>query len=357
MATTFQSKLSNKIFTAISDHKTQRLQNNYENNSWVKRFLNKEKNYNYVNIEGYAPIHLFILEENKEIVEHLTSLDYFKDNFLNKVDERIGMTPITFALLQNQNAVFNVLLEAGAKLDIIGKGNNSLLHIGAIHQNVECVQYGLSFNDINMKNDDVNTALHLACLVNSLPVVDLLMNNNADPRIANNYGFYPIQDACNFGNIHLYHRLKDSWISIKMSGKYEMDLVHFAARNPDSSILKYLVETSPNCVYTRDNGHIGAFPLHYACESNNLPAVRILVENKARVNCTDNLKNTPLHTAVFSNNQDIVEYLFRHGADPLKKNKDEINAVDASIDVGGNIREFFESRDEFADYFKDFKIY
>ena len=35
----------------------------------------------------------------------------------------------------------------------------------------------------------------------------------------------------------------------------------------------------------------------------------------------------------------------------------EINAVDASLEVGGNIREFFESRPEFVEYFSETRIY
>ena len=357
MANKFLANAWNKVNKYIVDYKTNRLLNNYENTAWVKRFLRKENNYNYVDVEGYSPVHLFILEENKEIVEYLSKQDYFKQNHLNKIDDKIGMTPVMFALQQKQNSVFNVLLEAGAKLDIIGKGNNTLLHIGAIHQNVDCVQYGLNFNDINMKNQDGNTALHLGCQVNSYPVVEFLQNNEADSKIANDFGFFPVQEACNYGNIQLYNLLKDSWIPIKMKGMYEMDLVHFASRNPDQSVLRDLVKENPQCVYTQDSGHVGAFPLHYACESNNLPAVRFLVENKARVNCLDSLKNTPLITAVFSKNIEIVEFLFTQGADPLKKNKDEINAVDAALEVGGNVREFFESRPEFMEYFNETRMY
>lgn len=64
----------------------------------------------------------------------------------------------------------------------------------------------------------------------------------------------------------------------------------------------------------------GATALHIATRNGNIEIAKILIENGANVNATDNEGWTPLMRATMSGNPGLVEMLLNHGADAIKTN-------------------------------------
>ena len=96
--------------------------------------------------------------------------------------------------------------------------------------------------------------------------------------------------------------------------------------------------------------------IHHAVDAGNIEAVKWAVGKGVSVNVVDVYKNTPMHVAVISKNLEMVKYLFKVGGDPLLTNKDKTSSLDLCIDSGGEMREFFEVKKEYAGYFDDRSI-
>ncbi len=61
-------------------------------------------------------------------------------------------------------------------------------------------------------------------------------------------------------------------------------------------------------------GPEGDSALHVATTLGDLRAVRLLINAGVKVNCCDEMNETPLHRAVNGRFLDIIEYLLNHGA-------------------------------------------
>lgn len=148
------------------DRQTTKLLKNYNLQKFdaIKRQLNSEVNYNNINIEGYSPIFFVIAQGDKDLAEHIIKQDYFRENYLESNENQLGLTPISFSLINIQYPIFTLLSHAGAKLTTLNKGSNSLLHVASMNKNLECIDYGLKGGiDINLQNDEGNTAIHYGC--------------------------------------------------------------------------------------------------------------------------------------------------------------------------------------------------
>ncbi|XP_034933811.1 ankyrin repeat and protein kinase domain-containing protein 1-like [Chelonus insularis] len=140
--------------------------------------------------------------------------------------------------------------------------------------------------NINSVDLHENTALHVACQVEDLDTVKLLLEHNADVNAKNNQGQTPLYMV--LGVNCFYH----GSVNLK--------------------IIKTLLEhnADPNNV---DNN--GKTPMAIACESDDLTVVKILLEHDVDMNWTDLQGRTLLHLTTILYASHIFEYLLSQGAD------------------------------------------
>lgn len=89
--------------------------------------------------------------------------------------------------------------------------------------------------------------------------------------------------------------------------------IHFAAKLGRTDCVNLLIENGSQ-INVQDN--IGRkTPLHYAIEENHVDTVKCLLEHKANVSISDLDGYSPIHMAVESQSFEIVDMLYRKGAD------------------------------------------
>ncbi len=91
-----------------------------------------------------------------------------------------------------------------------------------------------------------------------------------------------------------------------------------ATINDDVEATKFFAKSGASVVNQKNVG--GATALHIAARRGNLEICKILVENGANVNITDNEGWTPLMRAAIAKNSELVKFLINNGADPKKMN-------------------------------------
>ena len=125
------------------------------------------------------------------------------------------------------------------------------------------------------------TALHVACVVGHLEVVDFLLSKGVHPDIGDNDGVTPLMVA-------------------SYRGYYD--------------IVKMLVSKCPSAVRSANSN--GLTPLMYASVEGQVVIVQFLLMNGAQPNMADNNGWTALAIATFYKQIEIVKVLLEAGADP-----------------------------------------
>ena len=174
--------------------------------------------------------------------------------------------------------------------------------------------------DVNVKNNDGDTPLHLAVKENNAEAIKFLLSQKADGNVKNNDGDIPL---------------------------------HLAMKESNIEVVKILVSNGAN-VNTWDKN--GMSPLHVASRGGNIEVVKILVSNGANVNVNVKDKNgrTPLHWAAGWADVEVVNFLLSHGADVNANDPQEMafrggSRVTRNRGFGLTPRDVAENRKRFAE--------
>uniref|UniRef100_A0A1B0FAU7 Uncharacterized protein n=1 Tax=Glossina morsitans morsitans TaxID=37546 RepID=A0A1B0FAU7_GLOMM len=210
---------------------------------------------------------------------------------------------------------------------------------------------------------DVNskfTALHIAALHGHQEIVQLLLNNNANPSLKDSQGRTPRdivgdveddtlereqaireRDAVEQKLQEAEQRYANNRKRIEQPGhnqhseqygatyngeqtflnksnsesdaeESELTPLHYAARYGYVEIAEYLIDNGAG-VDAQDKD--GVTPLHYAAAKSAKESVKLLIKRKANVNAQDKDGHTPLYFAVAKDNKELAKLLIKYGAD------------------------------------------
>lgn len=168
---------------------------------------------------------------------------------------------------------------------------------------------------IAMHNVSIPTyLLARAVRMNSLPIVDALLDAGAGINAVSSRGYTPMHEAV-FSSVQ---------IGIPMSlvrARADCNIADIAGRTPlhravitnSMTHVEYLTGLGDKCDVNIPNS-LGWTPLHAAAKIGNKEILRLLLTRKANVNAQDPEGRTPLHVAVMSK-MESVEVLLEFGAD------------------------------------------
>lgn len=195
--------------------------------------------------------------------------------------------------------------------------------------------------EVNSRDDDGETPLHIAAKFNNVPVIRFLVQHKADPNSKNKNGKTPLHFAVIFsrGKIEAVKLLIFYGANVNAKDKigrtplYELASVRLFFKN----IAEYLISHGVN-VNAKDLRK--DTPLHYAAGvGNNIGIVKLLVSHNADINAKDLNGDTPLHEAVYGENVEIVKFLVDSGADINVKDKDDktpLSMAQLTAKISGN---------------------
>ena len=143
------------------------------------------------------------------------------------------------------------------------------------------------------KNDNNEAALHIAVKdINSLEIVNALLDANADVNIKDRYKVTPLHTA--------------------------IDTAAVNKNNPNgAAMIKALIENNANIDAINN---LKETPLKKAISYNYLHGINDLLNAGADVNKKDDNGNTPLHIAVDTGKLDTIKALLEHNPDKTIEN-------------------------------------
>ncbi|EAX82040.1 ankyrin repeat protein, putative [Trichomonas vaginalis G3] len=243
-----------------------------------------------------------------------------------------------------------ILISNGANPNIKDKNGYYPIHLATKLKDFDIVGFLVSNSikytvDVDAKNNDDKTALHVAVLNNSLRIVKLLISHGANINAVDKGNITPFQYA-----IRNYHReiikifiSKEGDVNTKVENG--LSILHFAAIFGDKEMIEILISngidinsriqaTSQSALHislmlnyinfiefpTFDSHEIFEFLIengadinakdingksifHYAVKYNNIKAIEYLISHNVNVNAANNKGQTALHYAIIKHHQ------------------------------------------------------
>ena len=189
-----------------------------------------------------------LLQKAVEEVDFLKVRQLIHDNARVNDTGGIDETPLHLAILSGNTRICEFLINNGANMDKATSMNRSTpLHYACMVGSNQIVKLlVVRAININARNSDSSTPLHIAVISNALEIVHTLLKYHADPNL-------------------LLHNYNGTMISLP--------------------------------------------PLHIACERGYLGMVKLLCEFKAVLNYKDMYQYTPVFKACSGGHMDIVKFL------------------------------------------------
>ena len=168
--------------------------------------------------------------------------------------------------------------------------------------------------ELNHRDVNGRTALHLACSENRADAVELLLRLRARPDVEDRWGNAPLQEAVQGGHAAAAAALERAGICL--SSREAARAAHALASRGDVGGLEALLGRGVP-VDAADAG--GRSPLHSAAAAGRLGAVGYLVARSADVNRSDCHGESPLAAAAAAGHAAVAEALRCAGARPAHR--------------------------------------
>lgn len=234
---------------------------------------------------------------------------------LNAVDQNRD-TPLLAALYKSQSESAKILLQSGARSDVVNVSYSTPLQV-AINQ--KCLEVAkLLLNDYQSVPDQPGhhrkTALHYAAERGLDDLLRFFPSQTICAEAKDKRGFTPFHVAA--ANNH--HRFISSLMKLAPHSNVTgvsidgWTPLHLAAREGAADVVKLLSASDPSNRNVKD--FKCRLPVHMAALSGNKCCVAELITSET-INCQDADRATPLWLACRDGHHDVVKYLIEQGAD------------------------------------------
>ena len=284
-----------------------------ENAVAINVLLNTGAKPEIVDDEGYTSLHWACQAGNsKETIQAL--IDHGADvNATNKKARTALMEACCFG---NMNAT-NVLLNAGAKPEIVDDKGNTSLHWTCISESSKektqaLIDHGA---DVNAKNRKGQTVLMSACGKENAVAINLLLNAGAKPDIVDDGGFTSLHAACQAGNSkETLQALIDHGADVNAANRKGHTVLMSACRKENAVAINALLKAGAKPEIVDDGGFTS---LHKACHAgNSKETIQALIDHGVDENAANKRARTALMIACELGNVNAINVLLNAGAKP-----------------------------------------
>ncbi|XP_046557311.1 uncharacterized protein LOC124266553 isoform X3 [Haliotis rubra] len=254
-----------------------------------------------------------------------------------------GQTPIMCAAASGKKEIFDVLVSRKADINVRDDDNNSLLHLACEPDDTSILKNLLSKLDINIPGQHGWTPGMKAAVTGRKDVYDLLVKENADLEVTDDHGNNLLHLACHGGNVAivknllpqfdinsrggngltpvmyavvngheiLFHLLVSEGADLSLRDDYDNSVFHLGCLGGNRAIVKDLLQKAD----LNSQGNLGRTGVMKAAWAGNAEVFKLLVSKNADLKTLDDNKDTILHLSCQGGKSSIVDYLIGEGSD------------------------------------------
>ena len=254
---------------------------------------------------------------------------------VNIVDDK-GSSWLHYAVLGGCSKEFlQSLIDHGANVNATNHGNITSLMMACKKGNADAVTVLLKAGaDANIVAINGNTWLHGAVVGDcSKEVLQMIIDHGADVNATNNKNLTALVMACEKGNIDAINVLLNAGADTSIVSVYGNTWLHFAVLGGSNKAILHRIFDHGTDVNAVNNE--GATSLMLACETGQRESVNVLLRAGADTPIVDVHGDTCLHKLFQKEcNQEILQILLDHGAPVNATNKNHQTAYMLAYDQG-----------------------
>ncbi|KAL9957506.1 hypothetical protein ACROYT_G039145 [Oculina patagonica] len=274
---------------------------------------------NTLDEEGFVPLHYAARYDRAKIVELLINAGADL-NICSDGDNKFT-TPLQIAARFNSPATARLLILNGADVAKQSNYGQQALHYAARRGNLKVVEVLLKEGNAkaNATDNENSTPLHAASQEGKLNVVEILLQYGADPSMSDNDGYTAVHLAAKDGHDDVLEKLLSTASHVGAScsallNKMDNDAnscLHLAVKHGHIKAAEVCIKYGADTCALQDDL---CSPLHVACVNSHYDMTKLLVLNGACVHDEDADGMTPILRASLAGNVEIIELLLSQGA-------------------------------------------
>ncbi|AYV81654.1 MAG: ankyrin repeat protein [Harvfovirus sp.] len=257
----------------------------------------------------------------KEFTEYINSIEHIDLNIRDDQNNYL----LTYAILYNQPKIVRLLIEKGARIDIVDNEDKSILYIAIRYDYQEIITILLEYNENNIgiflfdiRDRNNNVPIHYTILFNNPEGLKKLLKAGASPNTREKNGYNSLHLAVYMRSFNMCAVIQEYNIDINARSNSGETALHIACNLQLIDIVKMLISNGIN-VNIQDYEHEYT-ALHYSVNLNSKELVGILLKNKADPNLQDVVGNTVIHYAVSENNLECLTMILASGENKVNLN-------------------------------------
>ncbi|XP_060064198.1 transient receptor potential cation channel subfamily A member 1-like [Ylistrum balloti] len=249
---------------------------------------------------------------------------------VNAVDED-ELTPLFDAVMHRQTKMAILLIEKGANIYAEDINETLAFHFASAEELIDLLElfmatgenlYGLAGKDrlITHRDNEGNTALHMAILNNKLKASEYLLRKGASVNSRNGSHSAPLHMAAVNGNVPITELLLSYKAIIDRRDKEHMTAIHRAAMFNRYQIIEILLNKGGD-VNVKSEDQMS--PLMMSCWKGHVQTTNFLLKNGAQIDQADQTCRTALHLAVQNSHPEVITQLLQHGCSSVMECLDQ----------------------------------
>ena len=257
-----------------------------------------------------TPLHVAVLQENKDIVSLLLS-----EGCPINMTTTDGLTALHIAAVTGQVDIIEMLVGHGLDVNIQEERGRTPLHVAACNNQLESARTLIGLGgrrSMTVIADGQGAPLHVAAEKGHKDMVSLLLKEGCPTNVTDGIGKSAVHFAAMSGEVDIIEMLVKQGLDVGLRDGDGSTALHIAAQRGQVAILEMLVNHGLD-VNVEDNE--GSTPLHSAVAHGQLESVHTLLRLGGRMSLTNIAREggTPLHQAVAGGHKDMITLLLKEG--------------------------------------------
>ena len=286
---------------------------------------------------GETTLHIAVkYNTRKEIVQYILE----KSTLTNTVNN-VGDTSLHIAVNFDNEVLGGLLIEKNADIFLLNEKGFSPL-ILAIELGGKRTSWFFNKKTLTAKDENGNTALHIASQKGYANVIKDMVNNGADINATNNNNETPLFSALKNDSYHVIKVLlsfaENQIMYISKRDFLGNSPLHICVKEKAYNSAKLLLSTANgNTAFVNLQNQAGSTALHEAAQFGDVTLIKLFLAYNADINAQDNGGKSPLSMAILSSRIEATQLLLLSGSSPVQQDVYGITPLHEAISMVQNI--------------------